>query len=81
LDLGTAAPLGPLIKSTQYGRRVMEAKDKKFWPIYNSPSHSKDFGQYSPSVPDSLLQQLAAMKIQQKSPMDHLTATTNYGKV
>jgi len=45
----------------------MEAKDKKY---YSNPSHSKDFGHYSPPVPDSLLQQLGDMKIQQSSSMN-----------
>jgi hypothetical protein len=61
LDLGTLAPLGPWIRSTQYGRRKMEAKDRKF---YSNPSHGPNFGQYSPPVPTSLLEQLAAMKLQ-----------------
>jgi hypothetical protein len=63
LALGTLAPLGPWIRSTQYGRRKMEAKDKKF---YSNPSHAPNFGQYSPHVPTSLLEQLAAMKIQKQ---------------
>jgi hypothetical protein len=62
LVLGTLAPLGPWIRSTQYGRRKMEAKDRKF---YSNPSQAPNFGQYSPPVPTSLLEKLAAMKIQQ----------------
>lgn len=66
--MGTAVPLHPWIRSAQYGRRVMEAKDKKY---YSNPSdHSKDFGHYNPPVPDTLLQQLADMKIQQSSHMN-----------
>jgi hypothetical protein len=61
LVLGTLAPLGPWIRSTQYGRRKMEAKDRKF---YSNPSQAPNFGQYSPPVPTSLLEQLTAMKIQ-----------------
>jgi hypothetical protein len=60
LDLDTLAPLGPWIRSTQYGKRKIEAKDKKF---YSNPSHSKDFGHYSPPVPADLLEKLAAMKV------------------
>ncbi|MCH89241.1 hypothetical protein A2U01_0010135, partial [Trifolium medium] len=60
LDLDTLAPLGPWIRSTQYGRRKMEDKDKKF---YSNPSHSKNFGHYSPSAPSDLLEKLAAMKV------------------
>jgi hypothetical protein len=61
LNMDTLAPMGPWIRSTQYGRRKQEIKDQKF---YSNPSHSPDFGKYSPPVPDSLIQQLAAMKIQ-----------------
>lgn len=66
LEQGNSTPLGPWIRSTQYGRRVMEAKDKRY---YSNPSQSKDFGHYSPPVPDSLLQELASLKLQQTSPM------------
>ncbi|MCI38656.1 hypothetical protein A2U01_0059884, partial [Trifolium medium] len=45
----------------------MEDKDKKF---YSNPSQSPQFGKYSPPVPESLLAQLAAMKLQSKSPMN-----------
>jgi hypothetical protein len=58
----TLAPLGPWIRSTQYGRRKMADKDKKF---YSNPSQSPNFGTYSPTVPASLLAQMAAMKVQQ----------------
>ncbi|MCH89276.1 zinc CCHC-type-like protein, partial [Trifolium medium] len=61
LVLDTLAPLGPWIRSTQYGKRKMEAKDKKF---YSNPSHAKNFGQYSPPVPSDLLEKLAAMRVQ-----------------
>jgi hypothetical protein len=60
LKLETLAPLGPWIRSTQYDKRKMEAKDKKF---YSNPSHSKEFGQYSPPVPSDLLEKLATMKV------------------
>jgi hypothetical protein len=36
MNLGSLAPLGPWIRSTQYGKRKMEAKDKNY---YNNPSH------------------------------------------
>lgn len=35
LETGNAIPLGRWIRSTQYGRRVLEAKDKKY---YSNPS-------------------------------------------
>jgi hypothetical protein len=60
----TIAPLGPWIRSTQYGKRKMEAKDRKF---YINPSHNPNFGQYSPPVPTSLLEKLAAMKLNKTS--------------
>jgi hypothetical protein len=67
INMDTLAPLGPWIRSTQYGIRKQEIKDQKF---YSNPSHSPDFGKYSPPVPASLLAQLAAMKIQTQSNKD-----------
>jgi hypothetical protein len=58
--LGTLAPLGTWIRSTRYGKRKMEAKDRKF---YSNPSQAPNFGQYSSPVPTALPEQLAAMKI------------------
>ncbi|MCH84338.1 zinc CCHC-type-like protein [Trifolium medium] len=60
LYLETLAPLGPWIRSTKYGKRKMEEKDRKF---YSNPSHGKNFGHYSPPVPADLLEKLAAMKV------------------
>ncbi|CAJ2642331.1 unnamed protein product [Trifolium pratense] len=68
LKTDTLAPLGPWIRSTQYGRRKLDEKDRKF---YSNPSHSPNFGMYSPPVPEALLAQLAAMKLQQHSPKDN----------
>jgi hypothetical protein len=39
----------------------MDAKDRKY---YSNPSHDPNFGKNSPPVPTSLLEKLAAMKIQ-----------------
>jgi hypothetical protein len=61
LDMTTMAPLGPWLRSTQYGKRKMEEKDRKF---YSNPSQAKNFGKYSPPVPQDLLEKLAAMKVQ-----------------
>ncbi|MCH81857.1 zinc CCHC-type-like protein [Trifolium medium] len=61
LDLANSAPLGPWIWSNQYGRRIMETKDRKY---HSNPSMAKNFGTYSPPVPVSMLEQMAAMKIQ-----------------
>jgi hypothetical protein len=55
-----SAPLGPWIRSNQYGRRVMEEKDRKY---HSNPSKSKTFGQFSPPIPASMLAQMQAMKI------------------
>lgn len=67
LVVDNATPLSPWVRSTQYGRKVMEAKDKKY---YSNPSQAKGSGHFSPPAPESLIQQLAAMKLQQPTPMD-----------
>jgi hypothetical protein len=67
LETGNVIPLRPWIRSSQYGRRVLEAKDKKY---YSNPSHANDFGYNSPPAPESLLQQLEDMKIHQPTPME-----------
>jgi hypothetical protein len=38
----------------------MEDKDKKY---YSNPSHSQNFGHYSPLVPSDLLEKFAAMRV------------------
>jgi hypothetical protein len=73
LNMETLAPLGPWIWYTQYGRRKMEDKDKKF---YSNPSHFPHFGHYSPHVPTSLLEQLATMKIKTSSPLGNCPQQT-----
>jgi hypothetical protein len=65
LNLETLAPLGPWIRSTQYGKRILEEKDVKY---YSNPSHSANFGHYSPPVPTDLLEKLAAMKVNKEDP-------------
>jgi hypothetical protein len=77
LNMDTMAPLGPWIISTQYGRRKMEERDRKY---YSNPSQSPNFGTYSPPVPASLLAQLAAMKVQQTSPKDPGCSTQQKGQ-
>jgi hypothetical protein len=52
LNMDTLTPMGPWIRSTQYGRRKQEIKDQKF---YSNPSYSPDFGKYSPPLPPSLI--------------------------
>jgi hypothetical protein len=75
MEQAEVAPLGPWIRSNQYGRRVMEAKDKKY---HSNPSMSKDFGHYSPPIPASILEQMQAMKIQDDKeaarPQQHKTS-------
>jgi hypothetical protein len=61
LETANYAPLGPWIRSNQYGRRFLEAKDRKF---HSNPSLSKNFGSYSPPIPPSMMEQMAAMKLQ-----------------
>jgi hypothetical protein len=63
LDMRDSAPLGPWIRSNQYGRRVMEAKDRKY---HNNPSMSKEFGHFNPPIPTSMIEQMKAMKIQEE---------------
>jgi hypothetical protein len=58
------APLGPWIRSNQYGRRVLEEKDKRF---HSNPSKGSNFGQYSPPIPASMVEQMAAMKLQEEA--------------
>ncbi|PNY16051.1 cysteine desulfurase mitochondrial-like [Trifolium pratense] len=72
LNTDTIAPLGPWIRSTQYGRRKMEEKDRKF---YSNPSHSPNFGKYSPPVPEALIAQLAAIKLQNQAMRNNNQAT------
>jgi hypothetical protein len=54
-------PLGPWLRSNQYGRRIMDAKDKMY---HSNPSLGKQFGSYSPPIPASMMEQMAAMKLQ-----------------
>jgi len=67
LETGNTIPLGPWIRSTQYGRRVLEAKEKQY---YSNPSQAKSYGRNNPPAPEALIQQLADMKINQATPMD-----------
>jgi hypothetical protein len=58
------APLGPWIRSNQYGRRIIEEKDKRF---HSNPSQGSNFGHYSPPIPASMMEQMAAMKLQEEA--------------
>ncbi|PNX89421.1 hypothetical protein L195_g045540, partial [Trifolium pratense] len=64
INMEDDAPLGPWIRSNQYGRRVMEEKDRKY---HNNPSLPRTFGKYSPLIPASMLAQMEAMKIQEEA--------------
>jgi hypothetical protein len=57
------ASLGPWIRSTQFWRVVMEERDRKY---HSNPSQSRNYGQYSPLIPASMLAQMEAMKIQEE---------------
>jgi hypothetical protein len=57
------APLGPWIRSNQYGRRVRSDKDKQY---HSNPSQGKNYGHYSPPIPASMLAQMAEMKLQEE---------------
>jgi hypothetical protein len=41
----------------------MEAKDRKY---HSNPSMSKEFGQFSPPIPTSMIEQMNAMKIKEE---------------
>jgi hypothetical protein len=60
LDMENSAPLGAWIRSNQFGRRILDLKDKKH---YSNPSKAANFGTYSPPIPASMLEQMAAMKL------------------
>jgi hypothetical protein len=60
MEVEDSTPLGPWIRSNQYGRRFMEAKDRKF---HSNLSLSKNYGKFSPPDPPSMVEQMAAMKI------------------
>lgn len=70
LEHGNLAPLGPWIRSSQYGRHIMDPKENKF---HSNPSKARNFGQYNPPVPKDMLQQLANMKLTTE---DHTECTT-----
>jgi hypothetical protein len=61
LDTADSRPLGPWIRSNQYGRRVMEAKDRKY---HSNPTMARDYGSFSPPIPATMMEQMAAMKLQ-----------------
>ncbi|WJX61420.1 hypothetical protein P8452_46512 [Trifolium repens] len=69
------APLGPWIQSNQYGRRIMEEKDRKY---HSNPSMSKTYGKYSPSIPESMLAQMEAMKLQEEQQAEGSRFTQSY---
>ncbi|MCI38781.1 hypothetical protein A2U01_0060010, partial [Trifolium medium] len=75
LNMEESTPLGPWIRSSQYGRRVMEEKDRKF---HSNPSLSRTFGQYSPPIPASMIAQMQAMKIQEETADESFRFSTNH---
>ncbi|PNX92807.1 hypothetical protein L195_g015949, partial [Trifolium pratense] len=67
MNMMESAPIGPWIRSNQYGRRVREEKDRQY---HSNPSLSKTFGQYSPPIPAEMIAQMAAMKVQEEANME-----------
>jgi hypothetical protein len=57
------APLGPWIRSNQYGRRMRSETDKQY---HSNPSQGSNYGHYSPHIPASMLAQMAEMKLQEE---------------
>jgi hypothetical protein len=57
------APLGPWIRSNQYGRRMRSETDKQY---HSNPSQGSNYGHYSPPIPASMLAQMAEMKLQEE---------------
>ncbi|GAU39201.1 hypothetical protein TSUD_270440 [Trifolium subterraneum] len=72
LNMEESTPLGPWIRSNQYGRRVMEEKDRKY---HSNPSQSKNFGLYSPTIPASMIAQMEAMKLQEEANKEGLNSS------
>ncbi|GAU25523.1 hypothetical protein TSUD_280080 [Trifolium subterraneum] len=78
INMMESAPLGPWIRSNQYGRRVMEEKDRKY---HSNPSQSKTFGQYNPPIPASMLAQMEAMKLQEETNKEGSSSSTSQENV
>jgi hypothetical protein len=75
LPMEDQAYLGHWLRSNQYGRRIREDKDKQF---HSNPSQGKNFGHYSPPIPTSMLEQMAAMKLQEEAQEEKKQAGRNY---
>ncbi|KAK2419791.1 hypothetical protein QL285_030612 [Trifolium repens] len=68
MAIESETPLGPWLRSNQYGRRVLDAKDRKF---HSNPSLGKNFGSYSSSIPAEMMKQMAAMQLQEDIEAGH----------
>jgi hypothetical protein len=74
---GGTNPRGAWLRLRNYGRRLIEKKEKDF---YSNPLKSLSGGQFSP-IPKSLLDQMAAMKLHKASTQHNGQAhhqNTNY---
>jgi len=72
LPEGIVNPRGPWLRSTVYGKRIHEKKDKKF---HSNPMKSVSGSQFSP-IPKAMLEQMANLKIRKgQSAHGHNTST------
>jgi hypothetical protein len=70
------ASLGPWIRSSQYGRRMRAEQDKQF---HSNPSQGTNYGHYSPTIPASMLAQMAAMNLQEEEQENKKNSTRSEG--
>jgi hypothetical protein len=64
INMENQTPIGPWIRSNQYGRRLVDEKDKRY---HSNPSQGSNYGQYNPPIPATMLEQMAAMKIKEEN--------------
>jgi hypothetical protein len=76
LSIEGHARLGPWIRSNQYGRRMRAEQDRQF---HSNPSQGKNYGHYSPTIPASMLAQMAAMKLQEEEQENKKNSTRSEG--
>jgi hypothetical protein len=76
LSMEGHARLGPWIRSNQYGRRMRAEQDRQF---HSNPSQGKNYGHYSPTIPASMLAQMAAMKLQEEEQENKKNSTRSEG--
>jgi hypothetical protein len=76
LSIEGHARLGPWIRSNQYGRRMRAEQDRQF---HSNPSQGKNYGHYSPTIPASMLAQMAAMNLQEEEQENKKNSTRSEG--